>query len=129
MSKVDEATWITLSITMTPDDFNELEDAIADLLWHDSRQSSFLEHIREQYKLKREELYPQEFTLEDLLFIQEIVKLGKTHEGSKIIANSPYIARKILDLHDKYGINIVDKTIQNIKKHEDNHECAKANQA
>lgn len=129
MSKVDEATWITLSITMTPDDFQELEDIIDWMDFTDSRKSGLLTHIAEQYKLKREELCPKEFSREDLLFIQEIVKLGKTSEGSKIIRNSPYIARKILDLHDKYGINIVDKTIQNTKKHEENHECAKANQA
>lgn len=122
MSKVDESSWITLSITITPDDFMELEDTIADLRWQAGTSSAFLEHIVEQYKLKREELYPQTFTNEDLLFIQELVRLGKSHEGLKIIQSSPYITRKIVDLHDKYGSDVVDKTMQGIKKHEGIHD-------
>ena len=60
MSKVDEASWVTLSITLTPDDIMEIEDAIADLKrnyggqWFNGAGSGILEHIVEQYKLKVE---------------------------------------------------------------------------
>jgi hypothetical protein len=54
MSKVDQSSWITLSITVTPDDIMEVEDAIADLRWHGGTSSGVLEHIVEQYKLKVE---------------------------------------------------------------------------
>ena len=54
MSKVDEASWVTLSITLTPDDIMGIEDAIADLRWHGGTSSGILEHIVEQYKLKVE---------------------------------------------------------------------------
>ena len=55
MSKVDELSWVTLSITFTPDDIREIEDAIADLHWHGGAggtKSGVLEHIVEQYKAK-----------------------------------------------------------------------------
>ena len=54
MSKVDQASWVTLSVTLTPDDIMEIEDAIADLRWHGGASSGILEHIVEQYKLKVE---------------------------------------------------------------------------
>jgi len=56
MSKTDESSWITLSITVTPDDFMELEDTISDLRWQAGTSSGFLEHIVEQYKLKKQAL-------------------------------------------------------------------------
>jgi hypothetical protein len=55
MSKVDESSWVTLSITFTPDDIMEIEDAIADLHLHWDAirtKSGILEHIVEQYKAK-----------------------------------------------------------------------------
>ena len=55
MSKVDESSWITISITLTPDDLFALEDAIADLTYCGEVQTiGLLEHIVEQYKLKVE---------------------------------------------------------------------------
>jgi hypothetical protein len=63
MSKVDESSWVTLTITLTPDDIMEVEDAIADLKqnyggqWFSGARSGILEHIVEQYKLKQTELY------------------------------------------------------------------------
>ena len=57
MSKVDQASWVTISITLTPDDIFAVEDAIADLEYCGEVQTmSILEHIVEQYKLKKQTL-------------------------------------------------------------------------
>ena len=52
MSKVDESSWITLSITLTPDDIKEVETAISELRWGSGITAGFLEHLVEQYHLK-----------------------------------------------------------------------------
>jgi hypothetical protein len=54
MSKVDEASWVTLSITLTPDDIFEIQDAIEELECSSGMKSGVLNHIVEQYKLKVE---------------------------------------------------------------------------
>ena len=69
MSKVDQASWITLSVTITPEDFMEIEDAIAELHWNGGARSGFLEHMVEQYKLKLEESKPSTFAPEDFEFM------------------------------------------------------------
>ena len=57
MSKVDQASWVTISITLTPDDIFAVEDAIADLEYCGEVQTmSILEHIVEQYNLKKRAL-------------------------------------------------------------------------
>ena len=57
MSKVDQASWVTISITLTPDDIFVLEDAIADLEYcGEVNTVGILEHIVEQYKLKKQAL-------------------------------------------------------------------------
>ena len=122
MSKTDESSWITLSITVTPDDFMELEDTISDLRWQAGTSSGFLEHIVEQYKLKMEELKPSSFDPKDFEFLKEMVSLGKTSEGQRIMTTSSYFLNRIVDLHDLYGREKVNRTIDLLKKHEDLHE-------
>lgn len=129
MSKVDQASWITISITLTPDDIYAVEDAIADLTYCGEVQTiGLLEHIVEQYKLKVEESKPP-FEQKDFEFLRETVALSKSSEGHRIVSTSSYFTKKILELTDKYGKEKINKTIDLLKKHEDNHECAKANQA
>ena len=128
MSKVDESSWVSLTITLTPDDIMEVEDAIADLRWHGGTSSGILEHIVEQYKLKVEESKPP-FEQKDFDFLRETVALSKSSEGHRIVSTSSYFTKKILELTDKYGKQRINKTIDLLKKHEDNHECAKTNQA
>ena len=123
MSKVDQASWITLSVTITPEDFMELEDVIADLRWHGGTSSGFLEHIVEQYKLKLEESKPNTLTPEDFEFIKEMVSLGKTSEGQRIMTTSSYFMNRMVDVHDKYGKEKVNRTIDLLKKHEAMHKA------
>lgn len=121
MSKVDESSWVTLSITFTPDDIMEIEDAIANLHLHwDSirTKSGILEHIVEQYKAKR-------FEPEDFEFMKELVSLGRTPEGRNIITSSKKVIDEILKLHDKYGKLTIDRAIALIKSHEDTHATMK----
>lgn len=125
MSKVDESSWITLSITVTPDDFMELEDTISDLRWQAGTSSGFLEHIVEQYKLKMEELKPSSFDPKDFEFLKEMVSLGKTSEGQRIMTTSSYFMNRIVDLHDLYGREKVNRTIDLLKKHEAMHKEAR----
>jgi hypothetical protein len=54
MSKVDEASWVTVKVTLTPDDIFEIQDAIEELECSSGLKSGILEHIVEQYKLKVE---------------------------------------------------------------------------
>jgi hypothetical protein len=122
MSKVDQASWVTLSITVTPDDFMELQDAIADIQWHSGARSGLMEHIVEQYKLKMEELKPNTFDPMDFEFLKEMVSLGKTSEGQRIMTTSSYFMNRIVDLTDKYGKERVNKTIDSLKKHEGIHD-------
>lgn len=141
MSKVDQASWVTLSITLTPDDIMGIEDAIADLRWHGGATSGILEHIVEQYKLKLDESKPNTFDQVDFEFLKEMVSLGKTSEGQRIMTTSSYFMNKLVDLHDKYGRERINKTIDLLKKHEamhkatqtvmerESHEHSKANQA
>jgi hypothetical protein len=129
MSKVDQASWITLSITITPDDFMELEDAVAELQWSAGTRSGFLDHVVEQYKLKLEESKPNNFAPEDFEFLKEMVSLGRTSEGQRIMTTSSYFMNKIVDLHDTYGKQRINKTIDLLKKHEDLHEHFQTNQA
>jgi hypothetical protein len=57
MSKVDQASWITISITLTPDDIFAIEDAIVDLEYcAEVNTVGILEHIVEQYNLKKRAL-------------------------------------------------------------------------
>lgn len=123
MSKVDESSWITLSITVTPDDFMELEDTISDLRWQAGTSSGFLEHIVEQYKLKLEESKPSTFAPMDFEFLKEMVSLGKTSEGQRIMTTSSYFMNRIVDLSDAYGKETVNKTIDILKKHEAMHKA------
>jgi hypothetical protein len=127
MSKVDESSWITLSITVTPEDFMELEDTISDLRWQAGTSSGFLEHIVEQYKLKLEESKPSTFAPEDFEFMKQMVSLGKTSEGQRIMTTSSYFMNRIVDLSDKYGRERVNITIDLLKKHEAMHERIQAN--
>jgi hypothetical protein len=129
MSKVDQSSWITLSITLTPDDFMDLQDAVAELHWSAGRTSAFLDHIVEQYKLKLEESKPSTYAQKDFDFLKEMVSLGKTSEGQRIMTTSSYFMNRIVDLHDQYGREKINKTIDLLKKHEADHECAKTNQA
>jgi len=123
MSKIDEASWITLSITVTPNDFMELEDTIADLRWNGRTNSGFLEHIVEQYTLKLEESKPSTFAPEDFEFIKQMVSLGKTSEGQRIMTTSSYFMNRMVDVHDKYGKEKVNRTIDLLKKHEAMHKA------
>ena len=123
MSKIDEASWITLSITVTPNDFMELEDTIADLKWNGRTNSGFLEHIVEQYTLKLEESKPSTFAPEDFEFIKQMVSLGKTSEGQRIMTTSSYFMNRMVDVHDKYGKEKVNRTIDLLKKHEAMHKA------
>ena len=123
MSKTDEASWVTLSITVTPDDFMELEDAIADIQWHSGARSGLLEHIVEQYKLKLEESKPKSFAQKDFEFLKEMVSLGKTSEGQRIMTTSSYFMNRMVDVHDKYGREKVNQTIDLLKKHEAMHKA------
>ena len=127
MSKVDQASWITLSVTITPEDFMEIEDAIAELSWHSGTSSGFLEHIVEQYKLKLEESKPSTFAPEDFEFMKQMVSLGKTSEGQRIMTTSSYFMNRMVDVHDKYGKEKVNRTIDLLKKHEDLHEHIQTN--
>jgi hypothetical protein len=69
MSKVDEASWITISITLTPDDIFVIEDAIADLEYcGEVNTVVILEHIVQQYKL-------QDKSRKEVIYI-----LGSDHE-------------------------------------------------
>lgn len=129
MSKIDEASWVTLSITVTPNDFMELEDAISDLRWNSGTSSGFLEHIKEQYELKLEGSKPSSFAQKDFEFLRETVALGKTPEGHKIITTSSYFMKKILELTNMYGKEKVNRTIDLLKKHEKAHEHTQKNQA
>ena len=129
MSKVDQASWITLSITVTPDDFMELEDTISDLRWQAGTSSGFLEHIVEQYKLKLEERKPSTFAQKDFEFLKEMVSLGKTSEGQRIMTTSSYFINRMVDVHDLYGKEKVNRTIDRLKKHEKAHEYTQTNQA
>lgn len=121
MSKVDEASWITLSITITPEDFMEIEDAIAELQWGSGTRSGFLDHVAEQYKLKLEASKPNTLTPEDFEFIKEMVSLGKTSEGQRIMTTSSYFMNRMVDVHDKYGKQTVNKIIDQLKAHQDMH--------
>lgn len=123
MSKTDESSWITLSITVTPDDFMELEDTISDLRWQAGTSSGFLEHIVEQYKLKLEESKPSSFVPEDFEFMKQMVSLGKTSEGQRIMTTSSYFINRMVDVHDKYGKEKVNRTIDLLKKHEAMHKA------
>ena len=123
MSKIDESSWITLSITVTPDDFMELEDTISDLRWQAGTSSGFLEHIVEQYKLKLEESKPSTFAQKDFEFLKEMVSLGKTSEGQRIMTTSSYFINRIIDLHDLYSREKVNRTIDLLKKHEAMHKA------
>ena len=129
MSKVDQASWVTLSITLTPDDIMGIEDAIADLRWHGGASSGILEHIVEQYKLKVEESKPDTFDPVDFEFLKEMVALCRTSEGQRIMTTSSYFMNRINDLHDTYGKQRINKTIDILKKHEDLHEHFQKNQA
>lgn len=123
MSKVDQASWITLSVTITPEDFMEIEDAIAELHWNGGARSGFLEHMVEQYKLKVEESKPNTLTPEDFEFIKEMVSLGKTSEGQRIMTTSSYFMNRIVDLNDKYGKQTVNKIIDQLKVHQAMHKA------
>lgn len=123
MSKIDEASWITLSITVTPNDFMELEDTIADLKWNGRTNSGFLEHIVEQYTLKLEESKPSTFAPKDFEFMKQMVSLGKTSEGQRIMTTSSYFMNRMVDVHDKYGKEKVNRTIDLLKKHEAMHKA------
>jgi len=123
MSKVDEASWVTLSITLTPDDIMEIEDAVADLRWHGGASSGVLDHIVEQYKLKVEESKPNTFDQKDFEFLKEMVSLGKSSEGQRILNTSSYFMKKIIDLNDTYGKQRINKTIDLLKKHEAMHKA------
>lgn len=142
MSKVDEASWVTISITLTPDDIIELEDVVADLHWQSGASTCtvFLEHIVAQYKLKVEESKPNTFDQIDFEFLKEMVSLSRSSEGHRIVSTSSYFTKKILELTDKYGKQRINKTIDLLKKHEAMHkatqtvmekenEHSKANQA
>jgi hypothetical protein len=123
MSKVDESSWVSLTITLTPDDIMEVEDAIADLRWHGGTSSGILEHIVEQYKLKVEESKPSPFDLKDFEFLRETVALSKSSEGHRIVSTSSYFTKKILELTDKYGKERINKIIDSLKKHEAMHKA------
>ncbi|CAB4135583.1 hypothetical protein UFOVP285_72 [uncultured Caudovirales phage] len=123
MSKVDESSWITISITLTPDDIMEIEDAVADLRWHSGTSSGVLDHIVEQYKLKVEDSKPNTFAQEDFEFLKEMVSLGRASEGQRILNTSSYFMKKIIDLHAKYGKQRINKTIDLLKKHEAMHKA------
>lgn len=123
MSKVDESSWVSLTITLTPDDIMEVEDAIADLRWHGGTSSGILEHIVEQYKLKVEESKPNTLTPEDFEFIKEMVSLGKTSEGQRIMTTSSYFMNRMVDVHDKYGKQTVYKIIDQLKAHQAMHKA------
>ena len=130
MSKVDESSWITISITLTPDDLFALEDAIADLTYCGEVQTiGLLEHIVEQYKLKVEDSKPNTFAQEDFEFLKEMVSLGKTSEGQRIMTTSSYFMNRIIDLSDMYGKEKVNRTIDLLKKHEKIHENIQTNKA
>ena len=124
MSKVDESSWITISITLTPDDLFALEDAIADLTYCGEVQTiGLLEHMVEQYKLKLEESKPSTFAPEDFEFMKQMVSLGKTSEGQRIMTTSSYFMNRMVDVHDKYGKEKVNRTIDLLKKHEATHKA------
>jgi hypothetical protein len=124
MSKVDQASWVTISITLTPDDIFAVEDAIADLEYCGEVQTmSILEHIVEQYKLKVEESKPSPFDLKDFEFLRETVALSKSSEGHRIVSTSSYFTKKILELTDKYGKERINKIIDSLKKHEAMHKA------
>lgn len=125
MSKTDESSWVTLSITVTPDDYLDLQDAVAELHWSGGRTSAFLDHVVEQYQLKLEESKPSTFTPEDFEFMKQMVSLGKTSEGQRIMTTSSYFMNRMVDVHDKYGREKVNRTIDLLKKHEAMHKEAR----
>ena len=63
----------------------------------------------------------KQLSIEDTLFIGELVALGKSAEGVKVLRNSPYLASKIHTLHKFYGKEAIDQAIETVKGHEALH--------
>lgn len=59
-----------------------------------------------------------EFTTEDLLFIQELNSLMKTAEGKLVATTSPKLINKLFELHEKYGRQQLFETIDEVKANE-----------
>ena len=59
-----------------------------------------------------------EFTTEDLLFIQELNSIVKSPEGLKIMTTSPKLIGKFFELHEKYGKQQLFETIEQVKANE-----------